>query len=305
MFTRFDSLRERLIVFSPRRAERPQKFPKNTETCAERDCPFCPGNEHDTPPSVMEIPQNGSWKIRVFPNKFPVISPDEGGYHEVVVETPTHDTNLEDLSPSHIKEVLEVFAMRLKFFYSHNGIKYVSLFKNHGRDAGASIPHSHSQIIALPFEPPHIEKLKEKQKAICPLCSMVHKELEERKRIVINGKSFTCLSYWAATFPFELWIIPKKHLSSLKDMGQEELYELAEVIKSSLLKLRKILGHFCYNLVFRDWWNNEECHFWLEILPRTTHIAGFELGSQAFINPMPPEEVAKLLDGRDSHGEAL
>ncbi len=254
-----------------------------------------------TPEEVLVVGDDG-WRVRVFPNKYPAVAYGEGGYHEVVVETPYHNRALEELSVEDIATVLGVFRKRLEFMYSDGRVKYVSVFKNHGKEAGASIPHSHSQILGVFFEPVDVVKEREFLEkswdvSRCYLCSFVEDELKKQKRVIEETSNFACLSYYAAAFAYETWIVPKRHVSSFKDMDKPLFMELASALKGVLLRMRKALGVFSYNLVFKDWWFWNKCHFWVEVIPRITHIAGFELATGTYINPVLPEDAASQLRG--------
>ena len=301
-FIRYDPLKDRFILFSPERAKRPVHFSLNSVDSgkSEKECPFCPGNEDKTPEAVHVVKGDGVWKIRVFPNKYPAISSFFGA-HEVVVETPDHLKALEDLEVHHIEEVLKVFAKRMGALYD-SGAKYVAIFKNHGKEAGASIPHSHSQIIALPFEPAGIKRERVfledffRNKERCYMCRMVEEELASKKRVVYENACVVALSYKYAAFPFETWIVPKKHISSVAVMSGEVMKDVADTLKWVLLRLKKTLGFLSYNLVFKDWWLGEMYHFWIEVIPRITHIAGFEIGTSSHINPVVPEDAVDFLE---------
>lgn len=317
--------KDRWIIIAPGRGDRPFDFSK-PEKEATTDCPFCEGNEDRTPPEVFAIrhkenPNGRGWKVRVFSNKYPALNEEEvpyvieedlvetmGGYgrHEVVVETPKHRTRLEELDPDEIKLVLMTYRARYRELISDPDIRYVSIFKNNGLRAGASLSHPHSQILATPFVPAlqltELNNTKDfyDQMGRCYYCNLIDSELSEGVRIVAENDRFLVLSPYAARFPFELHIIPKTHESNFSELTHDGAREFSNILKATLIGLKEELGEFPYNYSIHtapglaDGENKFErsYHWHVEIMPRLTNPAGFEWGSGNYINTVAPEDAA-------------
>jgi UDPglucose--hexose-1-phosphate uridylyltransferase len=252
------------ILFAPLRAERPHAFAG--DAAIER-CPFCPGHEADTPP---EIVRNGEpWRVRVFPNKYP---PAEGA--EVIVESPVHDARFEDIA--HLDEVLETYAARLA---AHASAPYAALFRNDGARAGSSIPHVHAQLVPLPFVPPRVQREIDGFARACALCSI-------EGELIRENESFVWIAPHGSWMPYQQWIVPKRHIPSLQDA---DLDGLASMLRFASAATRSI-GDF--NVVFM---NVPRGHFYVEILPRITTIAGLELGTGTFVEIVDPADAARRL----------
>ncbi len=327
------------VIISEERSGRPFSISgdKDSSVPSEggRDCPFCEGNENSTPKEVYALRQKGSspnqkgWKVRVVPNKFPVLTPDpvkssensgnlllksHAGYgvHEVLIETPAHGRTLGELPEEQIKNVLSTYIRRLNTISLDTDIKYVSVFKNHGERAGASVEHSHSQIIASDFVPDFIERRIENlsnyynSNESCMICDIVDNEIRTDKRIVYNSRKFVILApYWSG-MPFEVWIIPRKHGHRFRLVSGGDLDDLAATLKLYLLSLKSFMGDTPYNMVLNllpsfNGENTEEdvlkdaFHWYFSILPRINMIAGFELGTGVNINTVSPEYVRTIL----------
>ncbi|MBI2548598.1 galactose-1-phosphate uridylyltransferase [Candidatus Woesearchaeota archaeon] len=304
-----------------RHSEQQQKIPNYQKTCF-----FCPGNEHMTPPEITRITKetgtvgkNGNgedkagWLIRVFPNKFPAVVAEGNpqiqthntfftfasayGYHEVVVETPEHDKQLADLSEEHIAKVFFVYQERITALNAKQHIPYVQVFKNYGAEAGTSIQHTHSQIIAYNVLP---QRIQEKIHAIknynsCPYCAIIQTE-KNSYRAVFETPEVVCFTPYASRFPFEIWLFSKRHVQGMDELSPEEMKSLAVLLKKILQKLQHL--NASYNMVINYAPEGTNLHFHIEILPRLTTWAGFELGTGTTINPVTPEEAATFY--RDS-----
>ncbi len=262
------------------------------------------------------------WSLRVFPNRFPalVIEGDlqrEGdgiydhmngvGAHEVLVETPDHDRRFADLSLAQAQLVLGAYSDRINDLARDSRFRSVMIFKNYRAAAGATLAHSHSQIIALPTVPKTVAdemrgaldyyQFKER----CLFCDLVQQEQRDRRRVVFENAGHLVIEPYAPRFPFETWIVPKVHRSAYESCPREELAGLAEALLLTLRKLRRALDDPPYNFMFhsapftaRD---TAYYHWHIEIVPALGQIAGFEWGSGFFINPTPPEEAADFLRG--------
>ena len=323
---RKDPVLGRWIIISKERRKRPTDFPVEVSTGLGGFCPLCPGNESFTPPEVFALrddgqPANGEgWKVRVVPNKFPalIIEGDlskEGlglydrmngiGAHEVIIESPNHNHSFADFSPKEMALVFKAYKERIIDLEKDLRFRYVMVFKNHGRAAGASLEHSHSQLIALPILPRMIVSELEgaqshyKYKERCIFCDIIRQEIQQKERIVCENDGFITIMPFAPRTPFEMWILPKKHTSAFYTQNDGELYALAELFSESLQRLCKCIPNVPYNYVLHTdplrSGGLEYFHWHFEIVPKLTSIAGFEWGSGFYINPLPPEEAALFL----------
>ncbi len=323
---RKDPVLGRWIIISKERRKRPTDFPVEISTGNGGFCPLCPGNESFTPPEVLAFrdgnqPANTSeWKVRVVPNKFPalIIEGDlskEGvglydrmngiGAHEVVIETPHHNHNFADFSAGEIALVFKSYKERIVDLEKDQRFRYVMVFKNHGRAAGASLEHSHSQLIALPIVPRMIVSELEgarshyKYKERCIFCDIIRQEIQQKERIVCQNDRFITITPFAPRTPFEMWILPKNHSSAFYSQDDTDLYSLAELFSETLQRLCKCIPNVPYNYVLHTdplkSGGLEYFHWHFEIVPKLTSIAGFEWGSGFYINPLPPEEAALFL----------
>ncbi|ODS39428.1 MAG: hypothetical protein A7316_11065 [Candidatus Altiarchaeales archaeon WOR_SM1_86-2] len=297
---RKDYILDNWVIISPARKKRPRDFKKKEEEVKEGICYFCPGNEHLTPPEISRVEENGRWIIRCFPNKFPAVSLEGGsahGEHEIVVETNEHGKELEDLSVDHLVKVLDFYSWRIEKLKSKEGVEYVVLFRNKGKEAGASFTHTHAQLISLPLVPPIVkEKIAASKKyadenGTCPYCDILKKEMGGERRI-LEDENACAFAPFASRFPFEAWIMPKRHIGRIGSMNEDEKRSFAKVFKKIMLKLRSMLGDPDYNLLFYLAPAGDELHFHLEICPRIAKWAGFEFGSGIIINTMGPEDAA-------------
>lgn len=323
---RKDPVLGRWIIISKERRKRPTDFPIETFQGIGGFCPLCPGNESFTPPEVFAFrddnkTRNGpGWNVRVVPNKFPalVIEGDlakEGvglydrmngiGAHEVVIESPVHDESFTDFSTAQMALVFRAFQERIIDLEKDSRFKYVMVFKNHGRAAGASLEHSHSQLIALPILPRMIvselagAESYFKYKERCIFCDIIRQEVMQDERVVCQNDTFIAITPFAPRTPFEMWILPKRHTSSYYSISEKELHGLAEIFSEALQRLCACIPNVPYNFVLHTdplrSGGIEYYHWHFEIVPKLTSIAGFEWGSGFYINPLPPEEAAEYL----------
>ena len=316
----------RWVIIASERAARPTDFLTNRQPVENNFCPFCEGNEDKTPPEIMAYRENGSkadskgWRVRVVPNKFPALRAEgeqnihgEGiyekmngiGIHEVIIESPRHVVSLTELGNGNIEEVLRSYRDRLLEIKKDKRFAYGLLFKNVGVAAGASLEHTHSQLIATPIVPQLVENEMERAEAFfknsrkCIFCDMIQQEIAVEKRVVISTERFIAFMPFASRFPFEIWILPAAHGSHYENQKDCEIEELAEILKNTLVKLESVLDFPPYNFIIHSTPFNihksEYFHWHIEIIPRLTNIAGFEWGTGFYINPMPPEEAAEIL----------
>jgi len=235
------------------------------------------------------------------------------GVHEVVIENPDHDLEIADLPLDHLADIIRIYRQRTVAIEQQFHYQYVQIFKNKGREAGASLSHPHSQIIATPIVPKRIkeeiygaERLFRNSFRECSICRMLREELQSGERLVHENDSFAAITPFASRFPFEMAIIPKSHSAFFRQISDGEIVSLAEVLKEALSRLKTELSDPPFNLVFHQAPNPQVAekawpgidfyyHWHLEILPILTKVAGFELGTGFYINPMSPESAAEYL----------
>jgi len=314
------------VIIATERSRRPSDFAPEERISTGGFCPLCEGNEDRTPPEVLAFRDNGAppnspgWSLRVVPNKFPALRIEgeldregEGiydkmngiGAHEVVVETPQHSETLSTLPLKGVEKVLWAYRDRIVDLRRDERLRHVLVFKNYGSAAGASLEHSHSQIIALPIVPTRVREEIEGAKNYflykdrCVFCDIVRQELRQRKRVIAENSGFVSIAPFASRFPFETWILPKIHQPSYEQMESSFYGQAAEILSGTLRKLKQVLDDPPYNYIIhtssypeqdRDYY-----HWHIEIMPKLTKVAGFEWGTGFYINPTPPEEAAEYL----------
>lgn len=310
---RKDYILNRWVYYAAERKNRRMEFKKDEPIIDNKTCFFCPGNENLTPPEIGRVEYKNSWKIRWFPNKFPTVELKgnagiktkgkflkEGktyGTHEVIAETNDHKKQLADLSVEHIKELLEVCALRIKTLSKRKDVKYVAVFKNHGPQAGTSLVHAHTQVATLPILPDEVinEAKAANNSKNCPYCDIIKSELKSKRKIMEN-KSAAAFAPFASRFNFEAWVFPKRHVGSITDMHDDELYDMASALKKILMKLKKINASYNFFLHYSP--KEYDLHFHIEVTPRFAKWAGFELSTGAVINSVMPEDAAKFYRGK-------
>ena len=292
-----------------------------------KGCPFCPGNENKTPAEILVYrrpgsPKNGEgWWVRGIPNKFPALmiegdvnprvsqlySTMNGvGAHEVIIETPEHLEHLGTLPESQVREVITAYRDRYVDLTGDRRFKYILIFKNHGRKAGASMSHPHSQIIATPIIPRQVMDELENSRYYyhqsggnCIYDDIINMEIEKAERIITKNESFIALSPFAARYPFETWILPIRHEPYFEKITDKEREDLAKILSKVLRAMNKVLKNPSYNYYIHtspcDRQDYRSYHWHIEITPRLTHVAGFERGSGFYINPIPPEDATRFL----------
>ncbi len=320
------------VIVSANRGKRPSDFAKESEKKEpppqfKKDCPFCLGNEDRTPEAVYRSPEEGRWQIRVVPNKFAALQPDLAttrsnvgsflaakgfGIAEVVIESPEHHKTIALMQMSEVSAVLTAYRQRYKAIAGNADINLITIFRNHGPRAGTSLEHPHSQIIATPIVPPHVRYPIEQsiqhydQLGSCVYCDMIEEERRQKERLIIDTDNFLAFCPFAARTPFETRIFPKRHMPCLSSIDNEEIEELAWVLRNLLLKIYNCLGNPDYNYVIRSAPIGDEdtryLHWYMVIIPKITTPAGFEIGSGIYINSVAPEDSARYLreTGTDS-----
>ncbi len=314
---RKDYILNRWVLINTDRSKRPSEYKRKKEVPEKGVCPFCPGNEHLTPPEIDRMEKNGKWVMRIFPNKFPAVTLEGDweikqadhffkyssafGKHEVIVETPKHDKQLADFSASGIKMLLELYIKRFNVLTEDRRIKQVAIFKNEGREAGCSLSHPHTQIIAYNRLARTIdEKLKaaeayKKRYGKCPYCEILKTERKGPRRAFENDSIVTYAPY-ASRFAFEVRVTPKRHVDRITELDGKELADLAEAIKFILVKLKRLNAP--YNMYLRNAPAGKELHFHIKINPRILSWGGFEHETGCVINTVSPEDAAKYYRGK-------
>ncbi len=323
---RKDPIIGRWVIISVERGKRPSDFiSPSIKRMKGGFCSFCPGNELTTPHEIIGFrphDKNGisDWTLRVVPNKFPALQIEgdvgrtsEGffgkmngiGAHEVIIENPDHSISLSTMDKKSSEDVLWAYYSRLIDLKKDERFKYVLIFKNEGEAAGASLEHTHSQLIALPIVPKIVQEEIDSSKQYydfmekCIFCDVIVTELSLNKRIVYQNTDYIAISPFAPRSPFETWILPTQHESSLRPKNNS-FSQLAEVLQITLKRLDKILDVPPYSFVVHTSPFTEEeniyYHWHIEIIPRLTRMAGFEWGSGFYINPTSPEDATRYMN---------
>jgi UDPglucose--hexose-1-phosphate uridylyltransferase len=313
------------VIISTERAKRPEEFVQPHRPLTqdrpewEEGCPFCPGNE-ERDLEVMRIPERGPWQLRAVRNKYPALQLHgerkrtfDGinrqitgvGYHEILVESPQHNTCPALESSTEVSLTLEAFKIRGREIAQDPRIEQIICFKNHGEHAGTSLVHPHTQLIGLPIVPYNIRSRTEEARRYfddtgrCVLCRMLAEECKDGQRLVAENKHFAAFIPYAALSPFHIWILPRHHESSFLNATAPELIDLGELLKRVLHKLYVGLRDPDYNYVIRTAPLHdpgvEYLHWYVTVIPRVTFSAGFELGSGMYINTALPEASAAFL----------
>jgi UDPglucose--hexose-1-phosphate uridylyltransferase len=315
------------VIIATERAKRPEDFVQPSHVLIEQqpewdaDCPFCPGNE-ELDLEVMRIPEQGPWELRVVRNKYPALRREgervrsfDGvhrqisgvGYHEVIIESPRHNTSPALETPDKVTLTLEAFKIRGREISQDPRIDQLIYFKNHGEAAGTSLVHPHTQVIGVPIVPHSIRERTEEalryfaDTGRCVFCHMLADELKAATRIVAESDHFVAFIPYAAFSPFHMWILPRRHESNFVHTDACELADLGELLHRVLRKLYVGLRDPAYNYVIRTApardTGFEYLHWYVTIIPRVTQSAGFELGSGMYINTALPEVSAAFLRG--------
>lgn len=329
---RKDPITNAWVIIAQERAKRPSDF--NRERISDNSaaaCPFCPGREVQTPPEVFAIREQGwsnsdGWDVRVIPNKFPALSPEGGldsqhqgiyqsmngvGVHEVIVDSPDHVQTLADLPEAHVQKVIQTYVARLKSAYENEQCVYAQLFKNDGKEAGASLAHPHTQLVGLPLLPSRIERelsnasafFSDQGQSVFEM--MLNETLEDEKRLVMVNDHFVAFAPFASRFSYEVHIMPRFGASDFSKLDASKWNPLGQILKSVLKRLKVLLNNPPFNFFLHTMSNAKaldidetlcDAFRWhIEIIPRLSMTAGFEWGSGTFINPTPPELAASLL----------
>ncbi|MCK5914511.1 MAG: galactose-1-phosphate uridylyltransferase [Deltaproteobacteria bacterium] len=324
---RKDPITDRWVIISQERGKRPSEFSSLKQEKKNGFCPFCAGNEDVVPPEILAYRQPGSkandsnWRLRVVPNKFPALHIEgdlkrqgDGVYdmmngigaHEIVIENPDHQATLATMPIAAVEDVLWAFRDRIRDLSGDKRFRYIMVFKNHGLAAGATLEHSHSQIIALPIVPKRVReevdgcKRYYDYKELCAFCDIIQQEINQGLRLVSENHEFIAICPYAPRFPFETWILPKQHSHDYQSNSKNMIEGLALILSDTLKRINRVLDTPPFNFVlhtapvnYHDVTNH--FHWHIELIPKLTRVAGFEWGSGFYINPTPPEESAKFL----------
>jgi len=297
------------VILATDRAKRPSDFIKARAEAAPQDCSFCPGFEDRTPPSKASYFDSGhlpdkpgqppltGWTVRVIPNLYPAVKPEPlasmdghnmtaSGVHEVIVESPLHDHHPQSMSDEEIKRLFAVYRDRFREISSIPYVKYVSVFRNYGKEAGASLAHAHSQVIALPIVPKRIEDQ-------CGLDygPVIGKEAAS-PRMILNTEHTVAFAPFASCFTYEAWVFPKRPCRNIAELTDAERDDFAVVTRDVLSKLSRLLADPPYNYAFVQS-VADDMHMHLRIYPKLGIEAGFELNTGLHINSVTPENAAK------------
>jgi UDPglucose--hexose-1-phosphate uridylyltransferase len=318
----------REVIVASSRSKRPGAF-RQKKSSQRQVCPFCPGNEKMTAKTTLSLPDEKNWQVRMFPNKFPVLEGDAFrktfsekfplttgkpssisipmyqkftpfGRHEIMVETRDHYKEYESMDVGNLELALIALKKRYENLMAIDGINYVTIFKNKGEAAGASISHTHTQIVASPLFPEAISKKMDESEAFykeakeCGMCVITKEEAQDQKRVILNNRHWLCIAPFTSVWPYQVRILPKRHFSELSEMDYSELQSLAKTFKELFTLFAGNFDDMPYNMVYMNFPRSELWHFHIDIFPRLVTHAGFEFFGLN-VNVMSPEEAASRL----------
>lgn len=313
---RKDYILDRWVILAPSRKKRPRDYVRQAVAASSGTCAFCAGNEGLTPPEIGRIGSpGGGWSMRWFANLYPAA--EEGGQrdvrtdnvfytfasaygsHEIIAETPLHGRQLWDFSPKELVQLLQVYRGRIAELGKRDAVKYVAVFKNHGSEGGASILHSHSQVISTNVLPPQVREEADAMKNYpsCPYCAIWSSEKGSYRRCYENNHAVAFTPY-ASRFNFELWIFPRRHFRQLSDATAEELAGISQLLQQALARLKVLNAPYNYVLHYLPE-PEGDFHFHIEVQPRLSTWAGFELNTGIIINSVTPEDAARFYRGEE------
>lgn len=329
---RQDPISGHWVIFAKERAQRPHDFVASPRRVSSGACPFCEGNEQHTPGELLAYrdagtrPDSVGWRVRVVPNKFPAVELDAeldksrvagsfagSGAHEVIIESPRHAISLTELSDNAVAEVFACYRERILNLRGDKRLKLAVVFKNVGADAGASIEHVHSQLLALPLVPPTILSELHGAKTLydrggrCAFCDML--DATSADRIVLANEDFVAICPFAPRMAYETWILPRIHHAQFEECTPQQARAAGVFARRVLQKMEAVLEQAAYNYIIHsapfDMCGAAHYHWHIEVIPRVTSTAGFEWGSGMFINAVPPEEAAAILrqEATRAHGD--
>ncbi|MDD4548792.1 MAG: HIT domain-containing protein [Syntrophomonadaceae bacterium] len=323
---RKDLVRDNWVVIANDRALKPSDFPINRNgvniSGNNTFCPFCEGNEAYTTNELSAFrkdnskPDGPGWTVRTVPNKFSAFqlqgeldmvstgiykSCNGIGQHEVVIETPEHGVEFHDFSVDRIILVYRMLKQRYRELAGDSRIKYIQIYKNRGLFAGASLQHSHSQILAFPVVPDQNKGIPKyfNKTGQCLICDILEQEKEKAERVIYESNYFLVLCPYASRFSYESWIVPKRHTEHFSDISDEEIEDLADVIKGFFTAMLASLDDPSYNIMINTAPVNVPYqggyHWYMEITPRLLIANAAELSSGYYMNPVSPEISAQII----------
>jgi UDPglucose--hexose-1-phosphate uridylyltransferase len=324
------------VIVAPERGVRPHHLSCRSDGAAgvqpfDPACPFCPGNESQLPGILVEVPsiEPPGWRARVVPNKYPVVQPapakvQQGagpqwalpsyGHHEVVIESPRHDADPASISVYDMEAVAALYRQRFADLLARPGIETVIMFRNHGAEGGASLRHPHSQLVALGMVPPRLQfiidwaRQRFAERGRCVTCEQLEIERAEGSRIIEETRFFVALAPFAASVPFEVWLVPKRHQASFSELDETECADLGRLLRRTLQRLKSAHNDPPYNFVVESFDTAGSAaayaHWRLRIAPDLVTWGGFELGAGVPINPSSPERDAGVLRTMKTHDGA-
>lgn len=315
-------------VLSDSLAPSDYELPQNN-TPGEESCALCPGREHEAPPEIASIKAPGSqrWSVRAIPGLKPMfqIEGDLGrrgvgiydrmnniGAHEILIESPEHNARPEDMGFNQMERIIKLYRDRCADLEKDSRLRYILIYKDSGKNAGGILSHPISFLMATPVIPKTVKDELDNAKQYfaykerCVFCDIINEELRTGDRVILESRSFIAFCPYAAQFPFEVWIIPKRHSCAFHEILPGEVEDMGQILMTVLKKLRKIFHdppfnyfiHTAPNMVpRRNHWHTlgEDYHWHLEIMPRLITTSGFEWGSGFYILPTSPEHAAKYL----------
>lgn len=322
---RKDAVTKQWVIMSSARSAKPTDYVSKYIEVSDSalSCPFCKGHEDKTPDSFETVyDKNGNWRVRIVPNKYPAVSEtlkDEipkrsllfesmsaEGYHDVVIEHPEHTFNFYNSTSEDLLYIFRTVIKRLRALSNIPNMQYSLYFKNFGSEAGASLAHSHSQIITTPFIP--VQMLEEIHGALdyyitnknCVYCNVIKEELKINKRIICENEDFIALAPFASKFPYQINIFPKEHHDSIIFSSACDR-QFSSIVKGIFDRINNLLGMVSYNYVLHTLSPSLRAsyahvnHWYLDIMPKMSKLAGYELGSGLYINSILPEDAAAEL----------
>lgn len=322
---RCDPIVGRKVLIAEDRAERPSDYTGlHMDEAGSANCPFCAGHEGETPVATFEVPDDGGWRVRVIPNKYPAVRLDietddrselnppsladpqaPFGVHEVIVESSRHLRDIDELTIEELATVLGVYRDRLRHWAGDGRLRHATLFKNVGFAAGASLEHIHSQLVVLPFVTAEVEAEIEGARRYfqehdeCIFCRLLADERRLATRWVAEEGPFAAFCAYAGRQPYETWLLPTEHAAQFHDIGGRDIVSLATLLRQVLLRMRKRVTPLSYNLILHTspFESAQEAayHWHWELIPRSSHLAGLEWGTGMHINSLSPERAAHLL----------
>ncbi len=321
---RYDPLFDLWVAIAENRRDRPIEFVPIEQSFKQLICPFCGGNEEETPPELLRLgpedksvdPTGLQWHTRVIPNKFPTYfgSQEEGvdcgpyqhsylsGDQELIIPTPRHVFSFSDLTIEEFVLGLQAAQIRMQKKESESHIKHAMLFGNCRSEAGASVAHVHFQLIGSPLVSPmmasrmtRLENFRH-ENGVSMTTAMLNHELKQHVRIVAETDDLVMLCPYASRFAFQIWLMPRNDTVAFSKLDQNQLQQLCELSQRYLRRVEVLLSEPAYNwLLHQPPMGGNENHWFVEIIPRVAKTAGYEMGTDIWINPVAPEVAARRL----------